>query len=57
MERDLVKNAESVMKKMTDKTGVQYVDDDNYKLYLEEVIGKLRKKTPQRVIHLVNILT
>lgn len=43
MERDLVKNAESVMKKMTDKTGVQYVDDDNYKLYLEEVIREVRE--------------
>jgi hypothetical protein len=43
MERSLIKTAELVMNKMTAKTGVQYVDDDNYKSYLNEVIREVEK--------------
>ena len=44
MERSLVKNAESVMKKMTNRTGVEYVEEENYKVYLQEVIKEVIEK-------------
>ena len=43
MERSLVKTAELVINKMKAKTGVEYVDDDNYKSYLNEVIREVEK--------------
>ncbi|MGI0033155.1 MAG: hypothetical protein ACRD97_07780 [Nitrososphaeraceae archaeon] len=44
MERNLVKTAENVMRKMTDKTGVQQVEEDDYKKYIEDAIREVKKE-------------
>jgi len=45
MERFLIKTAEKVMKKMTDATGVEHVEDeDDYKKFIEEAVKEIQKE-------------
>jgi hypothetical protein len=44
MERNLINTAENVMRKMTEETGVEQVEADDYKKYIEDAIREVKEK-------------
>lgn len=44
MDDNLIKTAKNMMNMMQENTGVKLIEEDNYKKYIEEVIGEIKKE-------------
>ena len=44
MERVMIRTAEDVMKKMTDATGVEHVEEEDYQKYIEDAVREIQKE-------------